>query len=77
MKRRNSEKRTWGLLIGSKRQIRQMLTGEVLPRDPNETLADDLLIGCTAIAKYSGLKPRTVYDKVDALGLKRLFSKQP
>jgi hypothetical protein len=66
------KKRTWGLLIGSKRKLTEILTGEVLPKNPDEKLADDLLPGAKAIANFTGLKERTVYHKAAALQLKRL-----
>lgn len=72
MKRAPEKKRTWGLLIGSKRKLTEILTGEILPKNPDEKLADDLLPGAEAIAAYTGLKVRTVYHKADVLQLKRL-----
>jgi hypothetical protein len=57
-------------LVGSKRNLRKVLTGEDCPPPPN--LADDLLYGAENIAKFAGLNPRQVYHQADALGLKRL-----
>jgi hypothetical protein len=60
----------WALLIGSKRKITQVLTGEVLP--PPERLADDVLKGATAISEWSGLTVSQVYNKKVVLGLRSL-----
>jgi hypothetical protein len=38
-------------------------------------LADDLLIGAEAIADFTGLSLRQVYDQQDNLGLKHLGAK--
>jgi hypothetical protein len=62
----------WGVLVGSKRKLRQILTGEVLPPAPNETLADDLLYGAPAISKETGLTEGQVYHQQKTLGLTRL-----
>jgi hypothetical protein len=72
MKRHAEKKRTWAPLVGSKRRLTEILTGEVLPKNPDEKLADDLLIGAPAISDYTGLKERAVYHKARALGLRRL-----
>jgi hypothetical protein len=72
MKRAPEKKRTWALLIGSKRKLTEILTGQVLPKNPDERLADDILPGAKAIADFTGLKERTIYHKADALQLKRL-----
>ncbi len=72
MKHAPEKKRTWGLLIGSKRKLTEILTGEVLPRNPDEKLADDVLPGAEAIADFTGLKVRMVYHKAAALQLRRL-----
>jgi hypothetical protein len=63
----------WSKLYGSKRKIREVLTGEVLPPlASGEPVADDLLDGAAEISAYSGLSPSTVYNNAPALGFRRL-----
>jgi hypothetical protein len=64
-------KRTWRLLIGSKRELRRRLTGEAIKGEV-ESLADDLLIGAKAVSDFTGLSIRQVYHQKDALGLRQL-----
>jgi hypothetical protein len=64
-------KRTWRLLIGSKRELRRRLTGEAIKGEV-ENLADDLLIGAKAVSDFTGLSIRQVYHQKDALGLRQL-----
>ena len=65
------KKRTWRLLIGSKRELRRRLTGEAVKGEV-ENLADDLLIGAKAVSDFTGLSIRQVYHQKDALGLRQL-----
>jgi hypothetical protein len=62
----------WGVLVGSKKKLRQVLTGEISSKEESETLADDLLYGAQAIAAFSGLTPAQVYHQQKALQLVRL-----
>jgi hypothetical protein len=62
----------WGILVASKKRLRQILTGESSPKDDNETLADDLLYGAPAISEFTGLTAPQVYHQQKALGLVRL-----
>jgi len=64
-------KRTWRLLIGSKRELKRRLTGEVIEGEL-ENLSDDLLIGAKAVADFTGLSIRQVYHQKVALGLRQL-----
>jgi hypothetical protein len=63
---------SWSVLIGSKKKLRQILTGEVPAEQPDEKLADDLLFGARAVANFTGLKTRQVYHQKDKLGLRAL-----
>jgi hypothetical protein len=69
---REAKRPRWGVLVGSKKKLQEILRGESAVEDQSETLADDLLYGATAIAKYTGLRERQVYHQQKALGLKRL-----
>jgi hypothetical protein len=60
------------VLVGSKRKLTEILTGEILPRKPDEKLSDDLLPGAQAISDFTGLRVRQVYHQKDRLGLRRL-----
>jgi hypothetical protein len=62
----------WGILVGSKRKLTEVLTGEVLPRKEGELLRDDLLIGARANADFTGLTESQIYHKQSALGIVRL-----
>jgi hypothetical protein len=64
-------KRTWRLLIGSKRELRRRLTGETIKGEV-ENLSDDLLIGAKAVSDFTGLSIRQVYHQRRALGLRQL-----
>lgn len=66
-----SDKRTWRLLVGSKKELRRRLTGEINEGEC-KNLADDLLYGADAISKFTGLTVRQVYHQKDALGLRQL-----
>ena len=66
----------WGALFGSKRKITEILTGDILPRKPDEKLADDILQGAQEISDFSGLKPRQIYQQKEKLGLRRLGETQ-
>jgi hypothetical protein len=66
----------WGALFGSKRKITEILTGDILPRKPDEKLADDILQGAQEISDFSGLKPRQIYHQKEKLGLRRLGETQ-
>jgi hypothetical protein len=65
-------RKTWGVLVGSKRRLRKILTGEESP--PPNNLAEDMLYGAQAVADFTGLNERQVYHKQKALGLTRLGS---
>ena len=67
-----SKRPRWGVLVGSKKKIRSILTGQPIVEDRSETVADDLLYGAPAIAEYTGMRARQVYHHQKALGLKRL-----
>jgi hypothetical protein len=67
---KNRKTKTWCVLVGSKRRLRKILTGE--DTESPENLADDLLFGARNIAKYTGLNERQVYHQHEALGLTRL-----
>jgi hypothetical protein len=69
---RKAKRPRWGVLVGSKKRIRSILTGEPIVEDQSEILADDLLYGAPAIAEYTGLRERQVYHQQKAVGLKRL-----
>jgi hypothetical protein len=71
----------WGILVASKKKLRQILTGEFSPKEKNEkeknekedeTLADDLLYGAPAISEFTGLTEPQVYHQQKALGIVRL-----
>jgi hypothetical protein len=64
----------WGVLVGSKRKLRQILLGEAADAEqvPDEKLADDLLYGAKPIADFTGLSVRQVYHQKDKLGLRPL-----
>ena len=62
----------WGVLVGSKRKLRRILTGEPVAEDQSEILANDLLYGAPAIAEYTGLTTRQIYHQQGPLGLTRL-----
>jgi hypothetical protein len=68
----SNKKPRWGILVGSKRKLTEILTGEVPPKAENETLADDLLFGASAISEFTGLTAPQVYHQKKALGLVRL-----
>jgi len=70
MRVKKTEK-TWRLLVGSKRELRRRLTGEIIEGEV-ENLADDLLYGAEAVSKFTGLTLRQVYHQKDALGLRQL-----
>jgi hypothetical protein len=65
---KTNKTKTWGVLVGSKRKLRKILTGEA----PPDNLADDLLYGAQNIAEFTGLNPGQVYHQRVALGLTRL-----
>jgi hypothetical protein len=67
-----SRKPTHGMLVGSKRRLREILTGENDPAPPPDRLADDLLIGAAQIAEFTGLSERQIYHQCEVLGLRRL-----
>jgi hypothetical protein len=62
----------WGTLVGSKKKLRQILTGETVAGTPDEPLANDLLYGAKPIAQFTGLTEGQVYHQQHALGLTRL-----
>jgi hypothetical protein len=62
----------WGILVGSKKKLRQVLTGEPPSKEESETLAGDLLFGAIAISRETGLTVPQVYHQQKALGLVRL-----
>jgi len=62
----------WGILVGSKRKLTEVLTGEVLPRKEGESLKDDLLIGARANADFTDLTEAQIYQKQAWLGITRL-----
>jgi hypothetical protein len=62
----------WGILVGSKRKLTEVLTGEVLPKKENELLKDDLLFGARANAAFTGLTESQIYHQQSALGIVRL-----
>jgi hypothetical protein len=63
----------WAKLYGSKRKIRELLTGEKLPPPaPGEPLANDLLDGATEISAFTGKPASWVYHNRDKLGLRTL-----
>jgi hypothetical protein len=66
------KRQTWGVLVASKRRLREILTGETLPKVEGETIADDLVVGVPAISKETGLTKAQIYHRRDALGVKRL-----
>jgi hypothetical protein len=65
----------WGVLVGSKRKLRAVLTGEPPPKEESETLADDLLYGAIAISRETGLTVAQVYHQQKVLQLVRLGRK--
>ena len=71
---RKAKRPRWGVLVGSKKKIKNILTGEPIVEDRSGTVADDLLYGAPAIAEYTGMRERQVYHHQKALGLKRLGS---
>jgi hypothetical protein len=62
----------WGTLVGSKKKLKRILTGEAVKESSDEPLANDLLFGATAISQYTGLTEGQVYHQQTALGLTRL-----
>jgi hypothetical protein len=70
---RKGKPNRWGKLYGSKRKIRELLTGEKLPPPaPGEPLATDLLDGATEISAFTGKPAAWVYHNRDKLGLRTL-----
>jgi hypothetical protein len=65
------KKKTWRLLVGSKRELRRRLTGEIIQSE-NQNLAGDLLVGAGAVSRFTGLSVRQVYHQKSALGLRQL-----
>ena len=62
----------WGILVGSKRKLTEILTGEVLARKEGESLKDDLLYGAAANAAFTGLTIPQIYHQQARLGIVRL-----
>jgi hypothetical protein len=70
MRVKKTEK-TWRVLVGSKRELRRRLTGQIIQGEI-ENLKDDLLYGAQAVSKFTGLTFRQVYHQKGALGLRAL-----
>ena len=70
--RPNKKSPRWGILVGSKRKLTEVLTGEILPRREGESLKDDLLYGAKANAAYTGLTEAQIYHQQKHLGIVRL-----
>jgi hypothetical protein len=70
MRVKKTEK-TWRVLVGSKRELRRRLTGQIIQGEI-ENLKDDLLYGAQAVSKFTGLTVRQVCHQKDALGLRAL-----
>jgi hypothetical protein len=64
-------RKTWRLLVGSKKELRRRLTGEIVKGECGN-LADDLPYGAQAISEFTGLTVRQVYHQKNALGLRQL-----
>jgi hypothetical protein len=62
----------WGILVGSKRKLTEVLTGEVLPRKEGESLKVALRIGARANADFTDLTEAQIYQKQAWLGITRL-----
>lgn len=70
---RKGKPNKWAKLYGSKRKIRELLTGEKLPPPaPGEPLADDLLDGASEISAFTGKPASWVYHNRAKLGLRTL-----